>query len=125
MTAMTERSTVGHTVLYHVTLTMGGPDVPVEHLRSALERLADENPFLLSARFDAERAEVRYWEEARCVDDAAALALRVWGEHRLSAGLPAWEVLGVEVLERGTYQWRVSHDPGAPALMPAGRVSTF
>ena len=58
-------------------------------MRSALERLAHERPFLLSARYAADRAELRYWEEARDLEDAAALALRLWGEHRLTADLPA------------------------------------
>ncbi len=111
--------------LYHVTLTMGGPEVVEEDLRDGLERLADENPFMLCARFAVGRAELRYWEEARCVDDAAALALRFWGEHRISAGLPTWQVLGIEVIERTTYQWRVGQDLNVSALVPAGRVIPF
>ena len=59
---------------------------------------APSDPFLLSCRYAEDRAEVRYWEEARDVDDAAALALRLWGEHRTSAGLPPWSVAGVEVV---------------------------
>ena len=125
--AGSDASTTGAPVglLYHVTLTVGGAAVDAEELRAGLERLADEQPFLLSARFAPERAEVRYWEEARCVDDAAALALRLWGEHRDSAGLPAWSVVGVEVLQRETYQWRASLASAPGALVPAGRVAPF
>ena len=32
--------------------------------------------------------------------DVASLALRLWNEHRESAGLPRWEVVGLEVVER-------------------------
>ena len=125
MTATTERASPTPAELYHVTLTMGGPQVSEAELRAGLERLADENPFLLSSRFAPDRAELRYWEEARCVDDAAALALRLWGEHRISARLPAWQVLGIEVIERATYQWRAGQALTVTALLPAGRVSPF
>ena len=105
--------------LWHVTLTLAGPAVPVDDIRSGLERLAQERPFLLTGRYAEDRAELGYWEEARDVDDAAALALRVWGEHRASAGLPAWRVVGLEVVDRATWQWRAEHRP-TPALVPAG-----
>ncbi len=68
--------------MWHVTLTVVGEAVEAAEVRSALERLTHERPFLLSARYAADRAELRYWEEARDLEDAAALALRLWGEHR-------------------------------------------
>lgn len=110
--------------IWHVVLTVGGTAVDPSEIRSALERLTQERPFLLSARYAADRAELRYWEEARDVDDAAALALRLWGEHRLSAGLPAWRVTGLEVVDRATYQRRGMDSP-APALVPAGGIRPF
>ena len=75
--------------MWHVTLTVVGDEVDPAEVRAALERLTHEQPFLLSARYAADRAELRYWEEARDLEDAAALALRLWGEHRLTAELPA------------------------------------
>lgn len=110
--------------MWHVTLTVGGDPVDPGKIRSGLERLTHERPFLLSARYARDRAEVRYWEEARDVDDAAALALRLWGEHRLSAELPAWRVTGLEVVDRTTFQRRAMDSP-APALVPAGGVRPF
>jgi hypothetical protein len=110
--------------MWHVTLTVGGDPVQASEIRTGLERLTHERPFLLSARYAPDRAEVRYWEEARDVDDAAALALRLWGEHRLSAGLPAWRVTGLEVVDRATFQRRAMDSP-APALVPAGGVRPF
>ena len=68
--------------MWHVTLTVVGDEVDAAEVRAALERLTHEQPFLLSARYAADRAELRYWEEARDLEDAAALALRLWGEHR-------------------------------------------
>ena len=32
--------------------------------------------------------------------DVASLAMRLWNEHRDSANLPSWEVVGLEVLEK-------------------------
>ena len=110
--------------MWHVTLTVVGDAVPVEDVREALERLAHERPFLLSARYAADRAELRYWEEARDLEDAAALALRLWGEHRNTADLPPWRVAGLEVVDRATFQRR-SLDTPAPALLPAGGVRPF
>ena len=110
--------------MWHVTLTVAGDAVPVSEIRDALERLVQERPFLLSARYAPDRAEVSYWEEARDVDDAAALALRLWGEHRGSASLPPWTVAGLEVVDRATFHLRAISTP-APALVPAGGVRPF
>ena len=103
--------------LWHVTVTFAGDCVPPAELRSGLERLAAERPFLVSARYGADRAEVTYWDEAEDVDDAAALALRLWADHRDSAGLPPWRAVGLEVLDRGTV-----HERGERGLIPQGLV---
>lgn len=50
--------------LWFVTLTVAGDDVPTIEIKSGLERLSHEHPFLLSGRYAANRAEIRYWEEA-------------------------------------------------------------
>jgi hypothetical protein len=110
--------------LWHVTLTLAGDAVSPGDICAALERLTHERPFLLSARYAADRAELRYWEEAQDLDDAAALALRLWGEHRVTAGLPAWRVAGLEVVDRSTFQHRAMNSP-VPALVPAGGVRPF
>lgn len=103
--------------MWHVTVTVAGAPVAPEEVRGALERLADERPFLLSARYAADRAEVHYWEEAADVHDAAALALRLWGEHRRTSGLPPWEIVGLEVIDRETFQRR---GPGKGVVPPLG-----
>ncbi len=92
----------GEPALWHVTLTVAGDAVDSTALRDALERLATERPFMVSMRYGLDRAELRYWDEADDLDDAAALALRLWGDHRVSAGLPDWRVVGLEVLDHGT-----------------------
>jgi len=110
--------------MWHVTLTVVGAERDPLEVRTALERLTHEQPFLLSARYAADRAEVRYWEEARDLEDAAALALRLWGEHRASAGLPPWRVAGLEVVDRATFQRRAMNG-SAPELVPTGGVRPF
>jgi hypothetical protein len=92
--------------LWHVTLTIGGEAIEPPDVLAALRRLADEQPFLLSGRYAGDRAEVRYWEEATNCQDAAALALRLWGEHRQSAHLPPWQVVGLEVVDESVHRER-------------------
>jgi len=77
-------------------------------VRNALARLRDQRAFLHSLRYDGDGAEIQYWEEAETLLDASSLALRVWNEHRDSAGLPRWEVVGLEVLERSVHSHRGS-----------------
>jgi hypothetical protein len=98
---------------WHVTLTVAGEPVPEPEIRTGLERLSQEHPFLLSGRYGADRAEVRYWEEAPDVAAVMELALRLWEDHRVSAGLPEWYVVGLEVVNRATFRRR-----GRAALTP-------
>jgi hypothetical protein len=92
--------------LWHVTLTVAGRDEDPESVRIGLSRLSHERPFIHSIRYRDSAAELQYWEEADRMLDAASLALRLWREHRSSCGLPDWEVVGLEVLERETFRQR-------------------
>lgn len=92
--------------LWHVTVTVAGDAMEPLVVRNALRRLSDQRPFLHSLKYDGARAEIQYWEQAESLLDASSLALRVWNEHRDSAGLPRWEVVGLEVLEREVFQSR-------------------
>jgi hypothetical protein len=106
--------------LWHITLSVAGPVTPLKHVRRALERLAYDHPFLLTSRYADDHAEIRYWEEARDLHDAAAVALRLWGEHRRTAQLPPWEIVGLEVIGRDTYHQRVAEGYGPPPASPVG-----
>ncbi|MEK9663303.1 MAG: hypothetical protein VW362_09085 [Candidatus Nanopelagicales bacterium] len=109
--------------VWFVTVTVAGDHVSESAIRKGLERLAHEHPFLLSGRYAADRAEVRYWEEgpnARAVID---LALDLWEEHRATAGLPEWTVVGVEVIDRETFHRRGRHVGSGPGLIAAGGVT--
>ncbi len=103
--------------LWHVTLTVAGEPVPGFDLRAGLEQLVHERPFMLAVRYSDERAELRYWDEAEDVDDAAALALRIWGDHRTSCGLPPWRVVGIEVIDRDTVHARGTDRPQTPLIV--------
>ncbi|MGI4896208.1 MAG: hypothetical protein ACRYF3_13950 [Janthinobacterium lividum] len=94
--------------LWSVTLTVAGAVTDVDGLRAALDRLLGAHPFVSSVRYCDTRVELRYWDEARDVDDAAAMALRLWPEHQVSAGLPAWGVVGIEVVDRDTVEYRAA-----------------
>ncbi|HZF88309.1 hypothetical protein [Streptomyces sp.] len=106
--------------LWHVTLSVSGAAAPLPELRRALEQLAHDHPFLLTSRYASDHAEIRYWEEARDLHDAAAVALRLWGEHRQTAGLPPWEIVGLEVIDRATYHQRIAEGYGPPPASPVG-----
>ena len=103
--------------MWHVTLTVAGLDVGEPEIRGGLERLSHEHPFLLSGRYGAGRAEVRYWEEAPDAGTVTALALRLWADHRDSSRLPDWAVVGVEVVDRATF-----HSRGRVPLTPVSLV---
>ncbi len=102
--------------LWHVTVTVAGAEHDSETVRQAMLRLSEERPFLHALRYGPAHAEIRYWEEAPDMLDAASLALRVWSEHRDTAGLPHWEVVGLEVLERDAFQRRTSERSPAIGL---------
>ncbi|MFJ7246472.1 hypothetical protein ACIQWA_17720 [Kitasatospora sp. NPDC098652] len=100
--------------LWHVVLSVAGQTTPLSALRASLERLAHDHSFFLTARYAADHAEIRYWEQARDLHDAAAIALRLWGEHKVTASLPPWEIVGLEVVDRATYHKRVAEGFGDP-----------
>ncbi len=82
-------------------------------VRSAMARLEAERPFLDSVTFDATSAELQFWDEGESMLDVASLAMRLWNEHRDSAKLPRWEVVGLEVLEKPLHGHRSRCGRGA------------
>jgi hypothetical protein len=92
--------------LWYVTLTVSGERMPPAEVRAALERLSEEQPFLVSAGYASSRAEIRYWDESMDAEGAVAQALRLWREHERTASLPPWRVVGLEVVDRDTARRR-------------------
>lgn len=92
--------------LWHVIVTVGGEPQDPDKIRVSLVRLLAERPFLHSVRFGERRAELQYWEESLDMVDAASLALRLWNEHRVTADLPDWKVVGLEVVDEETHKAR-------------------
>jgi hypothetical protein len=91
---------------WHVTLTLAGDPVEPMLLRGAMSRLDEQRPFLDSLKASGHTAEVQFWDEGENMLDVASLAMRLWNEHRDSANLPAWEVIGLEILEKGLRESR-------------------
>ncbi|MEV1019169.1 hypothetical protein [Streptomyces sp. NPDC050264] len=106
--------------LWHITLSVSGAESPLAEIRRGLEQLAHDHPFLLTSRYAVDHAEIRYWEEARDLHDAAAVALRLWGEHRQTSRLPPWEIVGLEVIDRQTYHHRIAEGYGPLPATPVG-----
>ena len=92
--------------LWHVTVTLAGDPVEPLLVRSALARLTEQRPFIDSVSFTGTSAELQFWDEGDGMLDVASLALRLWAEYRESAGLPSWEVVGLEVVEKSVRDGR-------------------
>lgn len=110
--------------LWRVIVTVAGDRVEETEVRAGAERLVEERGLMLAVRYRADRAELSYWEQADRIVDANALALRLWSEHRESASLPPWGVVGVEVLDRETFELRIA-EGSAPLLYEAGAVQPW
>jgi hypothetical protein len=80
-------------------------------VRRAMERLNEERPFLDSLTSTSDTAEIQFWDEGETMLDVASLAMRLWNEHRESARLPHWEVVGLEILEKTLRERRDPHTP--------------
>jgi hypothetical protein len=94
--------------LWHVTLTVAGDPVEPMLVRGALSRLLEERPFIDTVEFTGSGAELQFWDEGTEMLDVASLALRLWAEHRESAGLPSWEIVGLEVVEKSIRESRMT-----------------
>lgn len=92
--------------LWHVTLTVAGDEVEPMLVRAALARLSEERPFFETVEFTATGAELQFWDEGDAMLDVASLALRLWAEHRVSSGLPSWEIVGLEIVEKSVQDAR-------------------
>ena len=94
---------------WHVRLTLSGAPVEPLILRGAVQRLNQERPFLDSISSNGESAEIQFWDEGESMLDVASLAMRLWNEHRGSANLPNWEIVGLEIIGKDLYDRRSSH----------------
>lgn len=92
--------------LWHVTLTVSGVAVEPMLVRGALSRLLEERPFIDAVEYTGTGASLQFWDEGAEMLDVASLALRLWPEHRASAGLPPWEIVGLEVVEKSVREGR-------------------
>ena len=98
---------------WYVTVTVAGAPVEPLLVRSALVRLTERHPFMSALRFTGRGAQLEYWDEGPQLGDVAKAATRVWSDHRSVIGLPDWQIVGLEVLERSV---RRSTRSGVPLL---------
>lgn len=92
--------------LWFVTITLSGRRMAREEVKAGLERLSQQEPFLVSAAYASSRAEVCYWDESMDIEGAVASALQLWQAHQRTARLPDWKVVGLEVVDRDTARRR-------------------
>ena len=85
---------------WHVTLTLAGEPSEPLIIRGAMQRLNEERQFLDSVISTGHSVEIQFWDEGENMLDVASLAMRLWNEHRESAKLPDWEVVGLEIVEK-------------------------
>lgn len=95
---------------WHVTLTLSGEPVEPLLARAALARLVEQRPFLDSAKVTSDTVELKFWDQGDNMVDVASLAMRLWSEHRETAGLPRWQVVGLEVVRKDIYDARLHDD---------------
>ena len=93
---------------WHVRLTLSCTPVEPLILRGAIQRLKQERPFLDSVTSNGESVEIQFWDQGESMLDVASLAMRLWNEHRHSANLPNWEVVGLEVVGKDLHDKRSS-----------------
>jgi hypothetical protein len=94
---------------WHVRLTLTGAAVEPLILRGAIQRLKQERPFLDSVTSNGESVEIQFWDEGESMLDVASLAMRLWNEHRHSANLPDWEIVGLEIVVKALHEKRSSN----------------
>jgi hypothetical protein len=96
---------------WHVTLTLSGQPVELRLVRKAMQRLDEERPFLDSVEPTRDSVEIQFWDEGESMLDVASLAMRLWNEHRATAKLPDWEVVGLEIVEKKLRERRTRTGP--------------
>jgi hypothetical protein len=94
---------------WHVRLTLSGASVEPLILRGAVQRLTQERPLLDSVVSNGQSVEIQFWDEGESMLDVASLAMRLWNEHRHSAKLPKWEIVGLEIVGKDLYDKRTTH----------------
>jgi hypothetical protein len=100
---------------WHVTLTLSGDPVEPLIVRAAMQRLNEERLFLDSVTATGDSVEIQFWDQGESMLDVASLAMRLWNEHRESAKLPDWEVVGLEIVEKDVRERRIT--PGRSARL--------
>ncbi len=106
-------------VLWHVTVTVHGQPQAADRLQLGLQTMAFSHGIDLCARYSPDTVELRYWDEGSDCRVVVGHALALWDDYRGEVDLPAWPVVGVEVLDRTSFRRRFPQG-GDPALFAPG-----
>ncbi len=109
-----------HGSLWHVTLTLSALTEVAENLRDELERLVIAHGVGLSVRYQEQTLELRYWDEGSDCRRVTHNTLKLWESYQNDLGLPAWNVVGLEVLSHETFQRRKSEGGRQAELFSPG-----
>ena len=109
-----------HGSLWHVTLTLSALTEVAENLRDELERLVIAHGVGLSVRYQEQTLELRYWDEGSSCQRVTHNTLKLWESYQNDLGLPAWNVVGLEVVSHETFQRRKSEGGRQAELFSPG-----
>lgn len=107
-----------------VTVTLSGAQLPEKKVRHGLERLNHTRAFLVSTRYDENRAEVRYWDEGATASEPVWQALELWSDEDVSELLPGWALTGLGVVDNEAARWQWLHGQH-PRVFALGEILPF
>ncbi len=107
--------------LWHVTVTVHGQPQTADRLQLGLQTMAFSHGVDLAARYSPDTVELRYWDEGHDCRAVVGHALDLCDDHRQDSDLPAWPVVGVEVLDRPAFRRRWPDGTASPLLKPGVR----
>ncbi len=104
--------------LWHVTVTVHGQPQTADRLQLGLQTMAFSHGVDLAARYSPDTVELRYWDEGSDCRTVVGHALALWDDYRTEVDLPAWPVVGVEVLDRTSFRRRFPQGADAALFAP-------
>ena len=110
--------------LWFVTVTLSGRPLAADLVHDGLQQLNETRAFLVSTRYDDQRAEVRYWDEGATARDTTRQALALWRYKDVDVGLPGGTLSGLVVVDRAAARREWLHGQH-PTVVALGEVVPF
>ena len=105
-------------VLWHVTVTVHGQPQAADRLQLGLQTMAFSHGIDLCASLQSRHRRTPVLGRRVRLPGCRRHALALWDDYRGEVDLPAWPVVGVEVLDRTSFRRRFPK--GDPALFAPG-----